>query len=89
LKREHRQQLALSLEAQRELCLAQDSPDAARAAQCDESTVKLFPSGLSIVNASLLAESGNTARVAHLIKEEEPAIEDQAETEGGGEGGGE
>jgi hypothetical protein len=72
--------IALSLEAQRELCLAQDSPDAARAARCDEITVKLFPSGLSIVNASLLAESGNTARVAHLIKEEEPAIADFLKT---------
>lgn len=70
---------SLRLEAEREHALAQETPDTARAAMCDEIAQKLFPDGLTIVNASLLAQSGNTARVAHLIKKE-PAIADFLKT---------
>lgn len=59
--------------AHREICLAEEPPDAARAAQCDVVQKKLFPNGLSILNASPLAEAGNTSRIAHLL-EEEPEI---------------
>ena len=61
------------LEAERNLCLASEPPDTARAKKAEEIQARLFPNGMSIVNASLLAESGNTARVAKLL-EEEPAI---------------
>lgn len=65
--------ITLGLESHREHCLAADPPEVTRAATCDEVNTKLFPDGMNIVNASLLAESGNTARVAHLL-ENEPAI---------------
>ena len=64
--------ISLSLDARAELYLAGHPPDFARAARARDVSRKLFPSGLSIVNASLLAESGNTARVARLIRDEEP-----------------
>ncbi len=64
--------ISLALDARAELYLAGDPPDFARAARARDVGRKLFPTGLTIVNASLLAESGNTARVAHLIREEEP-----------------
>jgi len=60
----------LTLEAHAQLYAAQDPPDFARAAKCQEAIRKLFPTGLTIVNASLLAESGNTARVGKLLREE-------------------
>jgi hypothetical protein len=60
------------IDADRALCLGASPPDIARASQCDEVSVKLFPNGLHIVNASLLAESGNSARVAKLLDDEPP-----------------
>jgi hypothetical protein len=59
--------------ADRAFALADKPPAAERAKRADEVLVKLFPQGLSIVNASLLAESGNTARVAKLL-EQEPEV---------------
>jgi hypothetical protein len=58
------------VEAERNLCLAADPPDPERAGKAQEILARLFPNGMSIVNASLLAESGNTARVARLLEEE-------------------
>lgn len=63
----------LGLEAHAEYSLANDPPDADRAAQCKELMGKLFPSGMLVVKASFLAESGNTARVGQLLRDE-PAI---------------
>jgi hypothetical protein len=63
-----------TLEAERERCYAMETPDVERAARCDEVTAMLFPTGLSIIKASFLAESGNTARVAKLL-EEKPEVE--------------
>ncbi|MEO7594418.1 MAG: hypothetical protein ABI134_24610 [Byssovorax sp.] len=60
------------IEADRNLSLAASPPDPERARQAEEVQAKLFPGGMSIINASLLAESGNTARVAKLL-EDEPA----------------
>ncbi len=61
------------IEHDRAQCLAEQPPNLARAKQADEVLAKLFPNGMSIINASLLAESGNTARIAALLKVE-PAI---------------
>ena len=58
------------IEADRNLSLAASPPDPARAGQAEEVQAKLFPNGMSIINASLLAESGNTARVARLLEDE-------------------
>ena len=66
--------VSLTLDAHAELALAADPPDPVRASRCREVGAKLFPAGLTIVNASLLAESGNTARVARLLQKEEPTI---------------
>jgi hypothetical protein len=56
------------------LCsLARKPPAHARAKQAEETTTKLFPSGMAIINASLVAESGNTERVATLL-EREPGV---------------
>lgn len=63
-------EVALALECHREHALALDPPDRDRAAICDQAYAKLFPDGLHIINASLLAESGNTARVAQLMNDE-------------------
>ncbi|MDC3959071.1 hypothetical protein [Polyangium jinanense] len=68
--------ISLSLDARAELYLAGHPPDFARAARARDISRKLFPTGLAIVNASLLAESGNTARVARLVREEEPWMSD-------------
>lgn len=57
-----------ALDAEREHCLAKDPPDVERAAKCDEVNAEIFPNGMAIINASFLAESGNTARVAKLMK---------------------
>jgi hypothetical protein len=65
--------VSLGLEAQAAYCLAQDPPDAEGAMQCEQARGKLFPTGTLIVNASLLAEFGNTTRIARLLKDE-PAI---------------
>ncbi|MRG97084.1 hypothetical protein [Polyangium spumosum] len=61
-----------SLDARAELYLAGHPPDFGRAAKARDISRKLLPTGLAIVNAPLLAESGNTARVARLVREEEP-----------------
>jgi len=66
--------VSFTLEAHAAFALAADPPDPARASHCREVAAKLFPAGLSIVNASWLAESGNTARVARLIQKEDPTI---------------
>lgn len=53
------------------LCsLARKPPALARAKQAEEATAKLFPSGMAIVNASLVAESGNSERVQALLTRE-------------------
>ncbi|WP_437331605.1 hypothetical protein [Sorangium sp. So ce394] len=67
--------VSYGIDAHRELCLAEAPADAARAAQCDAVQKKLFPNGLAILNASPLAEAGNTTRIARLL-EEEPEIAD-------------
>ncbi|WP_437475958.1 hypothetical protein WME75_25195 [Sorangium sp. So ce1014] len=67
--------VSYGIDTHRELCLAEEPADAARAAQCDGVQKKLFPSGLSILNASPLAEAGNTHRIARLL-EDEPEITD-------------
>lgn len=65
-----------ALEAQLHFLLSQDPPDFLRAATCQAAQRKLFPMGLSIVNASLLAESGNTARVGRMLRAQEKALSD-------------
>ncbi len=56
--------------ADRDQCIAAATPDLARASQLEDVQLKLFPGGLSIVNASFLAESGNTVRIAKLLDDE-------------------
>jgi hypothetical protein len=58
------------LMADRDQSLAAEKPNLENARRAEELQAKLFPSGMSIVNASFLAESGNTARVAKLLDEE-------------------
>jgi hypothetical protein len=70
----------LILEAHTQLFAAQDPPDFSRAARCQEAMRKLFPAGLTIVNASLLAESGNTARVGRMLRDEEKSLADFLES---------
>lgn len=65
--------VASGIEVDRHHALAADPPDHERARQAGEVQAKLFPTGMSIINASLLAESGNTARVATLL-EQDPTI---------------
>jgi hypothetical protein len=65
--------VSFGIDSYREHCLAQDPPDKERAAKCDVMQKKLFLGGLQIINASTTAESGNTARIAHLL-EEEPEV---------------
>ncbi|WP_437573350.1 hypothetical protein [Sorangium sp. So ce887] len=67
--------VSYGIDTHRELCLAEEPADTARAARCDVVQKKLFPSGLSILNASPLAEAGNTNRIARLL-EDEPEIVD-------------
>lgn len=59
--------------AERAYALAEKPPAAERARQAEAVLARLFPDGLAIVNASLLAEAGNAARVAALL-EQEPAV---------------
>jgi hypothetical protein len=61
------------IEADRHHSLVGEPPDPARGSLAQEVQAKFFPNGMSIVNASFLAESGNTARVATLL-EKEPAL---------------
>ncbi len=59
-----------AIEADKNNSLAAETPDLARAKQAEEVQARLFPTGMSIINASLLAESGNTERVAKLLEEQ-------------------
>lgn len=61
------------IDCHREHCLAEDPPNVAGAAMCDEAAAKILPNGLLIINNSLLAESGNAARLQKLLKDE-PAV---------------
>lgn len=63
-----------ALEAHLHFLLAHDPPDFVKAAACQQAQRKLFPTGLAIVNASLLAESGNTARVGRMLGTQEKAL---------------
>lgn len=65
--------VASGIESDRHHALAADPPDHERVRQAEEVQGRLFPTGMSIINASLLAESGNTARVATLL-EQDPTI---------------
>ena len=58
------------IEADQHHCFAAKTPDPARARRGAEAQAKLFPNGMSIINASFLAESGNTARVAQMLVDE-------------------
>jgi len=69
-----------ALEAQLHFLLSQEPPDFFRAASCQHAQRKLFPTGLSIVNASLLAESGNTARVGRMLRTQEKPLADYLAT---------
>lgn len=60
----------LTLQAERARCLSTDPPETARADRCAATDAKLLPGGLSIINASFLAESGNASRLAQLLEEE-------------------
>lgn len=64
----------MMLEAYAQLFAAQEPPDFSRGARCQEALRKLFPTGLTIVNSSLLVESANTARVGKLLRDEEKAL---------------
>lgn len=70
--------VSLCVEADRAFCLASKPPEPRRAQEAEKVHAKLFPTGLSIVNASLLAESGNTMRIAALL-EAEPAVAEHLE----------
>jgi len=65
--------VSFGLEADRHYCLAHRRPQVRRAEMLEKIHNALFPSGLSIINASYLAEAGNAARVASLL-EDEPSI---------------
>lgn len=58
------------LETDRLCSLAHKPVALTRAKQAEEARAKLFPSGMAIINASLVAESGNTERVAALLARE-------------------
>lgn len=58
------------IEADRLVALARKPPDVRRAEQAASAAAKLFPSGLAIVNASLVAEAGNAERAAKLLARE-------------------
>jgi hypothetical protein len=64
----------LAFEAHMHFLLSQDPPDFSKAALCQQAQRKLFPMGLAIINASLLAESGNTARVGRMLRHQEKAL---------------
>ncbi len=67
--------VSAGVEGDRAYCLAAKPRQLRRAEEAERVHAKLFPTGLSIINASLLAESGNTARIAALL-EAEPSIAD-------------
>lgn len=62
--------VVVGLEADRMVCLAARPPQQERAERLDRARAVLFPRRLSIVNASYLAEAGNTIRVAELLRSE-------------------
>lgn len=70
----------LALEAHLHFLLSQNPPDFLKASLCQQAQRKLFPAGLSIVNASLLAESGNTARVGRMLRSQEKGVSDFLKT---------
>ncbi len=63
-----------ALDAHLHFLLSKDPPEFLRAATCQQAQRKLFPMGLSIINASLLAESGNTARVGRMLATQEKVL---------------
>ncbi len=63
-----------ALEAHLHFLMAKDPPEFGMAAACQLAQRKLFPTGLAIVNASLLAESGNTARVGRMLRTQEKGL---------------
>lgn len=65
--------VAAGIEADRAYCLAAKPRQLRRAEELAKAHARLLPTGLSIVNASLLAESGNTTRISALL-EAEPGI---------------
>lgn len=65
--------VSAAIEADRTYCLAVRPPQLARAELAEEIHFKLFPTGMAIVDVSLLAEAGNAARVAGLL-DEDPSI---------------
>jgi hypothetical protein len=67
--------VSAGVEAEHAYCLAAKPPQLARAEQAEKVHAKLFPTGMAIVNVSLLAEAGNAARVAALL-EHDPSIAD-------------
>lgn len=67
------------IEADRACCLAARPRQPRRAEELAKAHAKLLPTGLAIVNASLLAESGNTTRIAALL-EAEPATAELLES---------
>lgn len=71
--------VSAAIEADRAYCLAARPPQRARAEQAAAVHAKLFPTGMAIVNVSLLAEAGNAARVAALL-EHDPSIAEYLET---------
>jgi hypothetical protein len=71
--------VAAGIEADRVYCFAAKPRQLRRAEELEGAHAKLFPTGLAIVNASLLAESGNAARVGALL-ETEPAIAELLES---------
>jgi hypothetical protein len=64
----------LAFEAHMHFLLSHEPPEFGKAALCQQAQRKLFPMGLTIVNASLLAESGNTARVGRMLRHQEKAL---------------
>lgn len=61
---------ASAIETDRLEALARRPPDLRRADQATTATTKLFPTGLAIVNASLVAEAGSAERAGKLLARE-------------------
>jgi hypothetical protein len=71
--------VSAAIEADRAYCLVTRPPQRARAEKAAAVHAKLFPTGLAIVNVSLLAEAGNAARVEALL-EHDPTIAEYLES---------
>jgi hypothetical protein len=65
--------VSAAIEADRTYCLAARPPQLARAEEAEEIHFRLFPTGMAIVDVSLLAEAGNAARIAGLL-DADPSI---------------